>query len=82
MLRDQSAIRGRVERLATSILTACSGQHVFSHISVCREGEPEPVWPESGAPSRCQCGAELRYHHTVIELCGLSDRKEQGQCVT
>jgi len=76
MLRDLSAIRGRVERLATGTLTACNGQREFSHMSVWREGEPEPVWPEPGAPSRCQCEAELRYHHTVIELWGLSDRQQ------
>ena len=38
MLSDLSAIRGRVERLATGTLTACGGQHEFSHMSVWREG--------------------------------------------
>ena len=36
--------------------------------------------PAPGSPSRCQCGAELGYHHTVIELWGLSDwRNEAGE---
>ena len=70
MLTDLSAIRGRVERLATGTLTACGGQHEFSHMSVWREGESEPMWPAPGSPSRCQCGAALRYAHCVIELWG------------
>ena len=78
MLTDLSAIRGRVERLATGTLTACSGHHEFCHISEWREGEPEPMWPAPGSPSRCQCGAELRYHHTVIELWGLGDQRNEA----
>jgi hypothetical protein len=81
MLRDLSAIRGRVERLATGTPTAC-GQHEFSRISEWREEEPEPMWPAPGSHSRCQCGAELRYYHTVIEVWGLSEatapRKNSG----
>ena len=40
----------------------------FDKLSVWKEAEPEPVWPEPGSPTRCQCGAELSYPHFVIEL--------------
>ena len=65
---NMGAIRGRVERLASTAHADCGRGHLRITHDIDDGREPAMVQPEAGASERCRCGAAITSLRIIHEL--------------